>query len=405
MPANGSRREVCELVLKRRTILTGGGLALLALSAGTVVGRSGWRNGAAPNADVPPGELLRQANSWAYQLQNYDFRRLAASDADVMVVDYSISGDDSSRLSASTIRRLQKKADGSRRLVLAYLSIGEAEEYRFYWKPEWIEAAPAASEAAEAGKGGGGRADAAAPRAEQSDSTGRPMARSGKPADMPSSTAPATADKPARRHSPTAPTWLGDENEAWSGNFAVHYEQPEWQAIFLDGPGSYLARIVEAGFDGVYLDRVDAFYDHPAHIADADGQMIRFVAAIAAKGRQLKPGFLVVPQNAEELLLRPGYADLIDAIAKEDLYYGSPDHGLANSKGQIANSLGWLGIAKRKGRPVLVVEYLDDAEKIAEARAELERNGFVATFAPRLLDELSAFAAAPPRETTPPQTR
>jgi cysteinyl-tRNA synthetase len=28
-------------------------------------------------------------------------------------------------------------------IALAYMSIGEAEEYRFYWQPEWAYAPPA----------------------------------------------------------------------------------------------------------------------------------------------------------------------------------------------------------------------------------------------------------------------
>jgi hypothetical protein len=56
---------------------------------------------------------------------------------------------------------------------------------------------------------------------------------------------------------------------------------------------------------------------------------------------------LIVPQNSEELLLRNGYVDVIDAIANEDLLRGSPTEGEPNSNGQIINSVGWLGVAHR----------------------------------------------------------
>jgi hypothetical protein len=56
---------------------------------------------------------------------------------------------------------------------------------------------------------------------------------------------------------------------------------------------------------------------------------------------------LIVPQNSEELLLRNGYVDVIDAIANEDLLHGSPTEGEPNSNGQIINSVGWLGVAHR----------------------------------------------------------
>jgi hypothetical protein len=56
---------------------------------------------------------------------------------------------------------------------------------------------------------------------------------------------------------------------------------------------------------------------------------------------------LIVPQNSEELLLRNGYVDVIDAIANEDLLHSSPTEGEPNSNGQIINSVGWLGVAHR----------------------------------------------------------
>ena len=80
--------------------------------------------------------------------------------------------------------------------MIAYLSIGEAEDYRYYWQPEWKENPPA---------------------------------------------------------------WLLDENPNWPGNHKVYYWDPEWQAIIYGNHSSYLAKILAAGFDGVYLDLIDAY--------------------------------------------------------------------------------------------------------------------------------------------------
>ena len=371
-------------MLKRRDLVLGlltGGVAVVYGIAQRGDARSAARRDPHPKAPDPasPASLLQKATTWAYQLQNYDFRELAASDADILVVDYSISGDDRNRFTGEVVRLLQRKADGSRRLVLAYVSIGEAESYRFYWKPDWIETVPAAPATAPA------LAAAAEPSRNSS-----PNAVHASPTDP-------VEDKPERRLSALAPAWLGSENESWSGNFVVRYEDPEWQAIFLDGPQAYLARLIAAGFDGVYLDRVDAFYEHPDHRPDAAQLMQEFVTRIAQQARAAKPDFLIVPQNGEELLSRPGYTEMIDAVAKEDLLFGSPEHGAANTTEQIANSLRWLSMAKRKGRRVLVVEYLDAPETIASARARIAQMGFVATFAPRGLDLLSPHAA-PRRE-------
>ena len=54
--------------------------------------------------------------------------------------------------------------------------------------------------------------------------------------------------------------WLVDaENPDWAGNYKVRYWEQGWQDLILSGPESYLNRITAAGFDGVYLDLIDAF--------------------------------------------------------------------------------------------------------------------------------------------------
>jgi cysteinyl-tRNA synthetase len=366
-------------VLTRRHLLLAGAISAL-LRPSTAAARKAAPAAAAtvpPTAakpEPPPAALLGQARSWGYQLQNYDLRAVASSEADVLVVDYSIAGDDPARLGEAAVRKLQRKPDGSRRVVLAYLSIGEAEEYRYYWKKDWIETDDSAE---------------AAPGAR----TGTPPAPGGKSPPAPAAEEPA---KPARWLSPKAPAWLGDENETWSGNFAVKYWEPAWQALIVGAPGCYLDRILAAGFDGVYLDRVDAYYEYADQRSTAPADMIAFVRAIADYARAKRAGFLVVPQNGEELLTRPDYVATIDAIAKEDLLYGSPEQSKPNSSAQISNTIGWLSHARLAGRPVLVVEYLDDKAEIDKARRQLANLGYVATFAPRMLDSISP-DALPPR--------
>lgn len=361
-------------VLTRRHVLLGAAAALVLPAPSAAARKAGAAQAPEPKPGGPkPGELLLHARSWAYQLQNYDLRTLTASDADVLVVDYSISGDEQSRLTETTVRRLQQKPDGSRRVVLAYLSIGEAEEYRYYWDKDWIESEEPIA--------------AASPGKAASAATGKQKAAG----------AEADAAKPSRWLSPKAPAWLGDENESWSGNFAVKYWEPGWQSLIVGTPGCYVDRIVAAGFDGVYLDRVDAFYEHTDARPAAADEMVSFVGRIGEHARAKKAGFLLVPQNGEELLMRPGYVDLIDAIAKEDLMFGSPEQGQPNSPAQIANTVGWLSQARIKNKPVLVVEYVDGKAEIEKARREITNLGYVATFGPRMLDAISADAVQPER--------
>ena len=71
-----------------------------------------------------------EVKSWRYQLSGVDPEAVANSAADLVVIDYAGSNGPFTRAEVDQMRR---KPDGSRRLVLAYMSIGQAETYRWYW--------------------------------------------------------------------------------------------------------------------------------------------------------------------------------------------------------------------------------------------------------------------------------
>jgi cysteinyl-tRNA synthetase len=113
---------------------------------------------------------------------------------DLLIMDLFFN--DNTEFSSAEISEIKNKANGGKRLVIAYMSIGEAEDYRYYWQSGW---------------------------------------------------------------KPGYPSWLNDENEDWSGNYKVEYWEPAWQKIIFGNDSSYLKKIINAGFDGVYLDIIDAF--------------------------------------------------------------------------------------------------------------------------------------------------
>lgn len=272
---------------------------------------------------------LASVTSWAYQLQRLDIAAMAAIDADLIVIDYSFDGTASRVLSASQVATLKVKPDGTRRIVLAYFSIGEAEDYRFYWQPGWNSYRPA---------------------------------------------------------------WLLEENPEWDGNYDVRYWSPEWQSILYGSPSSYLDRIISAGFDGIYLDRVDAFEraDPQMNRSQRAAQMITLVRNLASYARGKVPGFIVVPQNGEELLFDASYRSTIDGLGKEDLLYGADSDKVRNPKGEIRASLDYLGRLTSTGKPVLLVEYLDAGAAIAQARADAATLGMTLFITDRELDNASS---------------
>lgn len=336
--------------------------AVLWTAAGPAMGQAPAAPAAVQSTmQAPSGRaLLAGARSWGYQLQYADPDVVARSPFDVVVIDSTESGDEDSRFKLEAVRKMQARPDGRRRVVLAYLSIGEAESYRFYWSDDWVETLTIAAQG------------------EFSD---------GKPAKSGSKGLPAKSRK-LRIPRLSAPNWLGRENAQWSGNYLVRYWEKGWQDIIFGSPQAYLERIVAAGFDGVYLDRVDAFYGVTDERAEGKSDMIRFVTELARHARALKPGFLIVPQNGEELLQVPAYVAVIDGIAKEDLLYGNPTEGQPNSAAVVGNSRGWLSNATRQGLPVLVVEYVTEKALTDRLGAEITSMGFIPYFGTRSLDRL-----------------
>lgn len=288
-------------------------------------------------AQTPPAPAawLGAAKSWGYQLQKINPGVIASAPYDVFVIDYSSDGGDEHAFTAEDIARLKRKPDGSRRIVLCYLSIGEAESYRYYWRPEWDSAA-------------------------------------------------------------LAPAWLVAANKRYRTNILVRYWSDEWQAIVFRGENNYLDRILAAGFDGVYLDRVDVQQEFEAENPSAREQMVAFVEAIAVRARSRNPDFLVVPQNAEELLDEAGYRAAIDGIAKEDLLFGDGRSKRPNTPERIAAGVRQLRQMTAERKPVFVVEYLDKPEDIAAARRRIEGYGFIPHFAKRGLDVMRIGDLPPP---------
>ena len=55
------------------------------------------------------------------------------------------------------------------------------------------------------------------------------------------------------------PSWLAEKNPHWKGNYVVKYRDVDWQKIITGNDGLYQKKILDAGFDGAYLDIIDAF--------------------------------------------------------------------------------------------------------------------------------------------------
>ncbi len=151
------------------------------------------------NSDVITG--LQDAKNFLYLISpdnEYSTKQefvdaVKATNYDLVIVDLFFDGDE---FTPAQIEELKQKNNGGKRLLICYMSIGEAEDYRYYWQSDWTIGNP---------------------------------------------------------------SFIVKENPDWDGNYKVKYWEPEWQNIIIGNDNSYLKKIVDSGFDGVYLDIIDAY--------------------------------------------------------------------------------------------------------------------------------------------------
>lgn len=275
--------------------------------------------------------------SWAFQLKDLgpeNQAKIAASPFDLVVIDSEqFPQGEETPLTREEVERMKKKPDGSRRMVIAYFSVGEAESYRYYWKPEWTKSKPG---------------------------------------------------------------WVGKENKEWKENFLVKYWEPVWQNIIFGSPQSFADRVINAGFDGFYIDRADAYY-YFGDTPEMRKRMKDFIIKLTGYMRAKKPDIGILVQNAEELLDDPSYVKAIDGIAKEDLLYGISHKEEPNKKVDVDWSSKLLKDAQSAGKKIFVIEYLKRPDYIDDAGKRLSDMGFVMYTGPRGLASLMEQSYGGPR--------
>lgn len=281
---------------------------------------------------------LGQATRLVVWLQKVREADLARLDPDVLVVDYSRDGGEDGERTVIEVERLRRRPDGGTRIVLAYLSIGEAEDYRFYWK----------------------------------DLRGRK-------------------------------SLVGPENRRWPGNYLVRYWEPAWHDVVYGGPRSYLDRILAQGFDGVFLDTVDAAERwEDAGIADAPARMAALVRAIADHARARRPDFLLVAQNPYRILGEPGVVEALSGVSSEAHLFPGGREARPPARDRVLDTLGQV---RGRGRAVLVIEYPRSASQRRRLWTLCQEHGFLCfAGSPRLDGPGFSMESAPttrPRDDRP----
>ena len=315
----------------------------------------------------PAEERLAGVDTWFYYIlidETVDdvIEQVVASDYDMVVIDPIITERDSTDHDIqSAVNAIQE----SGKIVIAYIDIGQAEDYRIYWQNDWQVGDP---------------------------------------------------------------EWIVSEDpDGWTGNYPVAYWWDEWREIWLDENEGLLQLLLDIGFDGIYLDWVEAYSDEDVVAfaqqdgVDATQEMIWFVSDLSEYGKSQRSDFIVISQNAAELAEYDEYLAVIDAISQEqtwfdgaaegvegdcplpatdtnidtDAYYQSlaaecqelytlfPESTLHVSSQEY---LYYLTMARDKGEIIFTVDYALQAENVAWIYETSRSYGFVPFVGPRPLN-------------------
>lgn len=281
---------------------------------------------------------LNQVQYWAYQIQALDepgaIDALAASKYDMLVIEPTRTEleqyDFDTKGMVNKLKASRTFNQKYRKLVIAYIDIGEAESWRWYWTwPEiWNPGEP-------------------------------------RPEDW--------------------PEWIVyHDPDGWDDNYPVIYWHEQWKDIVIYGKktgsdpnrnySSIIDELIKDGFDGAYLDWVEAYDDDEIKkIAAKTGkdtkvEMVNLIKEIRDYAKKRNPQFLIIQQNASGLFEgHPELINYIDAIAQEAIWYDGtggfdqwddPDgYDIKNPEGLTGEYLYNLDQYKNVALPVFTVDY------------------------------------------------
>lgn len=269
------------------------------------------------------GDIGSQQN-WLTDLTNFGVWLSLSDPAVISASEYDLMIIDPDEQTAGEMPVLRARPGGGTRKLAAYLSVGEAVNYRWYWQSAW---------------------------------------------------------------NTTPPSWLGSENPNWPGAYRVQYWNQEWKNIvYANGATSSLGRILAAGFDAAFLDVVDTYaYWEGLGRATAADEMVQFVTALTAYARSVNSNFKIIAQNSAPLLMRNDYLAAIDAVSSESMWYSEE---VPWTQGDLDWLLPKIANARNAGKRILNIEYTDEQSQINAIYANNAPLNHLTYIAPLSLDTL-----------------
>ena len=260
--------------------------------------------------------LLAGVDSYLCQYQNISITAIAESGFDLVIMEVFKDIESGTTYSLEEISYIKNRG----KKVVAYVSLGEASDYIYYWNDNWIDS-------------------------------------SGNPTDQ-------------------APDWLGHNNPNWPHSYKVRFWYSDWINNYIK---PQIQKLFNVGVDGIFLDVIDAYeywadrnnyqpYGGRETIKTGDpiddlhlsaSLMVQTLVEIA--NFIDKSQKIVILINAEEIYqftdLREDFLSTFDAMMAEPIFY----EGINPSPSDyISNKLSYLRPLRDLGKVILDLEYVDD---------------------------------------------
>jgi len=253
--------------------------------------------------------------SFAYLIDGAQIEAIANSDFDACIIDYSFDGTEAGKYTNEQINQLKV----NQILPIAYLSIGEAEDYRFYWNNAWTN---------------------------------------------------------------DPPEWLGEENPNWEGNYSVQFWHEDWQVIIFEYIDQIIEQGFEAIMldkVDIYYDWFETY----GLLSEQESaiRMIEFVEAISKYITETKglDQFQILSQNALRIFDYDTGNKLKEAlwgVSIEELFYYND--GSETDEQERQYRLAKLQQLHNFEKLVLVTDYVYPLQDIpAEFIQRVRENGFI----------------------------
>lgn len=159
------------------------------------------------------------------------------------------------------------------------------------------------------------------------------------------------------------------------GNDRVRYWDERWSKMIFQ----QLDQIMKAGFNGVLLDNVDAFWQFPDKQKRAD-QMVDLIGAIRKYSQKRNSDFLLLQQNASSIIhyttKKNALYFSVDGLVVESAFFFGLER-MNNAYNPQTHVLENIRLYKEKGKPVFSVEYLNQKNQLKKYAEVAKENHIV----------------------------